>query len=173
MNTTRPDGESLTVLKSVAHEFEAALIVNALEDHGIRATAAGDFTSGFRAEAPGGVRVLVKSTDVAAALDVLQGAASMAAEERALPTNNWETQAEAEPAKVPGTDVSPELRRAWLAAVGGLVLIPILLTAYSLYLLYRYRLLAGNGLLRNWRAPAALAVNALAILVDCLLVFCS
>ena len=44
--------DSLLVLVSVANEMQAALIVNTLEAHGIRATATGDFTSGFRAEGP-------------------------------------------------------------------------------------------------------------------------
>ena len=64
--------DALLVLVSVANEMQAALIVNTLEDHGIRATATGDFTSGFRAEAPGDVRVLVKRSDLSEAREVLQ-----------------------------------------------------------------------------------------------------
>jgi len=42
---------------------EAAAIVTALAEHGIEAFAVGGYTSGFRAEAPGEVRVVVKHVD--------------------------------------------------------------------------------------------------------------
>ena len=54
----------LEVLTSVPSEVEAAAIVTVLSDRGIQATAAGGYTSGFKAEAPGTVNVLVKRTDV-------------------------------------------------------------------------------------------------------------
>ena len=49
---------------SCPHEFQAVAIVNALEDHGIRARAVGGYTSDFKAEAPGSVDVLVMSDDL-------------------------------------------------------------------------------------------------------------
>ena len=72
--------DALLVLVSTANEMQAALIVNTLEAHGIRTTATGDFTSGFRAKAPGDVRVLVKRVDLIAAREVLQSV-------RALPND--------------------------------------------------------------------------------------
>ena len=59
------------VLVSVPGEVEAAVIVNALEEHGIGARATGGYTSGFKAEAPGEVRVLVAQADAVRAKDVL------------------------------------------------------------------------------------------------------
>lgn len=47
------------VLTTVMTEAEAAILVAQLEDHGIPAQISGGLTGGFRAEAPGSVRVLV------------------------------------------------------------------------------------------------------------------
>ena len=51
-------------LVSVPNEFEAAMIVSALAAHDIDATTTGNFTSGFKAEAPGDVKVLVRQSDL-------------------------------------------------------------------------------------------------------------
>ena len=59
------DADSPTaVLAVLATEFEATLLVDALQDRGITAEAAGGLTAGFRAEAPGTVRVLVLEGDL-------------------------------------------------------------------------------------------------------------
>ena len=63
--------DQLEVLTTVLHEVEAELIVNALRQFGIPATATGEFISNFKAEAPGNVRVLVKSADLERAISVL------------------------------------------------------------------------------------------------------
>ena len=46
-----------------ANEIEAALIVASLADEGIHAEAVGGLTSGFRAEAPGDVTIIVRGED--------------------------------------------------------------------------------------------------------------
>jgi len=51
----------------VGTEVEATLIADALSDRGIDASAAGVLTGGFRAEAPGSVKVLVHASDLARA----------------------------------------------------------------------------------------------------------
>jgi hypothetical protein len=51
-------------LISVPSELEAGAIVVALADRGIEATLTGDFTAGFRAEAPGEVHVMVRHKDL-------------------------------------------------------------------------------------------------------------
>jgi hypothetical protein len=66
------DSEDLFVLISVPHEIEAAAIVAALDQDGIRAVAAGGYTSGFKAEAPGEVQVLVKREDAERAQQTLK-----------------------------------------------------------------------------------------------------
>ena len=66
------DPESVEPLTTVATEFEAAAIVSALEAEGIRARAVGGFTAGFRAEAPGGVTVVVSEHDLDRANAVLE-----------------------------------------------------------------------------------------------------
>ena len=55
----RPDGMS------------ASIIVSVLQDAGIRATSNGEFTAGFRAEAPGMVRILVFESDAERARQVI------------------------------------------------------------------------------------------------------
>lgn len=64
--------DHLQVLTSVPHEMEAGLIVAALGQEGIRARASGILTAGFRAEAPGEVRILVLEDDLSRAQDVLE-----------------------------------------------------------------------------------------------------
>jgi len=51
------------LLISVATEVEAAVIANELQRCGIEAVAAGGYTSGFKAEAPGAVQIYVKHVD--------------------------------------------------------------------------------------------------------------
>lgn len=65
------DAMSPEVLVSVPSEMEAAAIVDALAEHGIRARAVGGYTSGFRAEAPGDVKVVVGRADLARARELL------------------------------------------------------------------------------------------------------
>jgi hypothetical protein len=55
-----------------ANETSAVLLVGALEQEGIRAMLEGQLTSGFRAEAPGQVRVLVRGEDLERAQQVLE-----------------------------------------------------------------------------------------------------
>ncbi len=47
------------VLALVPHEWQATMIANALRDRGFNAQITGETTAGFRAEAPGMVRVIV------------------------------------------------------------------------------------------------------------------
>ena len=66
------DPNDLVTLKRVYCETEAAVIVNALAEVGIRAIATGGFTSGFKAEAPGVVAVQVLRSDLAKAHELLR-----------------------------------------------------------------------------------------------------
>ena len=59
-------------LMRVPNDMEAAIIVNALATHGIRATATGGFTAGLRAEAPGDVQIYVRGADAETAREILQ-----------------------------------------------------------------------------------------------------
>lgn len=68
MSTTENNPTTLTTF---ANDWEAAMIVAALERQGIEARLVGEFTSGFRAEAPGRVSVIVKAADLADARQVL------------------------------------------------------------------------------------------------------
>ena len=64
--------ERPVVLTTRANETIASLLVGALENEGIRAVMEGQLTSGFRAEAPGGVRILVRASDLGRAREVLE-----------------------------------------------------------------------------------------------------
>jgi Putative prokaryotic signal transducing protein len=65
------DNEKLKKLTTVANEFEAAAIVNALEAEGIRAEPVGGYTADFRVELPSGVAVLVTEHDLERAKAIL------------------------------------------------------------------------------------------------------
>ncbi len=65
------DGDPV-VLTARPNEALASLLVGALEQEGIRAVMEGQLTAGFRAEAPGMVRVLVRSEDLEEARLVLE-----------------------------------------------------------------------------------------------------
>ena len=72
MTIVTRDSQDLLVLVSVPHEVEAAVIVAALEEEGIRAVAAGGNTSAFKAEAPGEVQVLVSRSNAARAQQTIR-----------------------------------------------------------------------------------------------------
>jgi len=63
--------EHIAPLTSVPSELEASLIVAALKDEGLDASMTGNYTAGFRAEAPGLVQVQVANSDLARAKSVL------------------------------------------------------------------------------------------------------
>ncbi len=60
------------VLTTAGTEGEAAAILAALGGRGIQARSIGALTSGFRAEAPGGVKVLVRQADYEQARAILR-----------------------------------------------------------------------------------------------------
>jgi hypothetical protein len=66
------DPNEPVVLTTRPSESLAALIVAALKDHGVEAQATGGFTSGFRTEVPGEVRVLVRQADLGRAQQALR-----------------------------------------------------------------------------------------------------
>jgi hypothetical protein len=58
------DPNQPVVLATLPTDVQAALIVAALRERGIEARSVGELTSGFRAEAPGGVKILVRQADL-------------------------------------------------------------------------------------------------------------
>ena len=74
------DPDVTAVLVTVQSEWEASLIVDALQERGIRAEAAGGLTSSFRAEAPGYARVIVPGQELEAAKAALAEIRASAAE---------------------------------------------------------------------------------------------
>jgi hypothetical protein len=66
------DPNSPTVVYSADNAIEAAAIVTALEAEGITTTTTGSYTSGFQAEAPGPVQVVVRQSQAEKALAILE-----------------------------------------------------------------------------------------------------
>lgn len=64
--------EHIERLTSVPTEAQAMIIVGALKEEGINCTATGGYTSGFKAEAPGWVQVMVSEADLPVARNTLQ-----------------------------------------------------------------------------------------------------
>ena len=65
-----PNGPA--VLVEVENEFQANIIVGELKSHEIIASTTGNFTAGFRAEAPGLIQIVVSNKDLAAATEALK-----------------------------------------------------------------------------------------------------
>ena len=65
-----PEKQPATLIR-VASDMEAAMIVGAMEDEQSDATLTGEFTAGFRAEAPGQISVLVRQSDLRRAREAL------------------------------------------------------------------------------------------------------
>jgi hypothetical protein len=60
------------VVATAMNEVEAAAMAAALDDQGLAAQVVGGLTSGFRAESPGEVRILVHAADAERARQILR-----------------------------------------------------------------------------------------------------
>lgn len=65
------DEGHLATLAILSGEIEAKLLADELKNRGIAAEASGTLTAGFRAEAPGSVKVLVHEKDLAVAKQIM------------------------------------------------------------------------------------------------------
>lgn len=65
------DQDRLVDLTACRTEFEAEIIVEELKAEGVEARAVGGTTAGFRAEAPGEVKVIVHEKDLVRAKELL------------------------------------------------------------------------------------------------------
>ena len=65
------DQANLVTVAKRQCEASASVLVSVLQDEGIRAVATGGYTAGFRAEAPGVVRVLTFEADAERARDII------------------------------------------------------------------------------------------------------
>lgn len=65
------DQGNLVTVAQRRDELSASILVSVLEDAGIRAVATGGFTSGFRAEAPGMVKIQTFEQDAERAREVI------------------------------------------------------------------------------------------------------
>ena len=76
-----PDPEAAVVVAEFDSELLAGFASGLLEEHGIESRAVGGLTAGFRAEAPGRVRLLVQARDAERARAILAEDASARAED--------------------------------------------------------------------------------------------
>lgn len=67
----RLNAEKLVTVAERTGEMSASIVVSVLKDAGIRAVATGGFTSGFRAEAPGMVKVQTLEDDADRAREII------------------------------------------------------------------------------------------------------
>ncbi len=65
------DQANLVTVAKRQCEASASVLVSVLQDEGIRAIATGGYTAGFRAEAPGVVRVLTFESDAERAREIV------------------------------------------------------------------------------------------------------
>lgn len=65
------DDARLVTIAERPDEMSASILVSVLNDEGIRAVATGGFTSGFRAEAPGMVKIKVFESDAERAKSII------------------------------------------------------------------------------------------------------
>ncbi|HRX81793.1 MAG TPA: DUF2007 domain-containing protein, partial [Pirellulaceae bacterium] len=66
------DPNSPTVVYSAVNPIEAAAVATALEAEGIETTTTGSYTSGFQAEAPGEIQVVVRQSQAEKARAILE-----------------------------------------------------------------------------------------------------
>lgn len=66
------DPNQPVVLLTVPNEWQAAMLIAALDARGVQARATGGLTSAFRAEVPGAVRILVRQADLERAQEALK-----------------------------------------------------------------------------------------------------
>lgn len=66
-----PTEDKLATLAFFDREIDATMLADELRNHGIDAQASGALTAGFRAEAPGSVKVLVHKRDLDRAKTVM------------------------------------------------------------------------------------------------------
>lgn len=70
-NEKNLDTANLVTVAERTDELSASIVVSVLQDAGIRAIATGGFTSGFRAEAPGMVKIKTFEEDAQRARQVI------------------------------------------------------------------------------------------------------
>ncbi|MCY2982307.1 MAG: hypothetical protein NTY15_01570 [Planctomycetota bacterium] len=70
-NPLQGDPNNPTSLTRYCSEVEAAALLAALSESGIQGTTTGSFTTGFHAEAPGDITVVVRQCDLSRAQEVL------------------------------------------------------------------------------------------------------
>lgn len=161
-----PRDERLVTIASYADPIGANIARSVLDSEGIAACLGAETTNtmlSYYGSALGGVKLMVfaDQADKAKAILAAHNAADFAdSTDVAQATDEDDDEEDS----LQQRERDGHIRRAWHAAVLGLLLCPPLLNLYSMYLLVRHGLLVDDPHLRaNWRAMAAVVVNLLAL----------
>ncbi len=163
--TPDPRDERLVTIASFADPIGANIARSVLDSEGIAACLGAETTNtmlSYYGSALGGVKLMVfaEQADKAKAILAAHSAADFAdsdAPDQGLVEDDDEEDSPQQRQR------DGHIRRAWHAAVLGLLLCPPLLNIYSMYLLARNGLLVDDPQFRgNWRTTAAIFVNLLA-----------
>ncbi len=146
----------LVELARFLNSAEAAVFRGILEAEGVRAGVFGEAMAGWFwhwVSAIGGVRLVVAEDDAAQALKVLRSQVPIDRNQAMRDVCGGEQTCD--------SAVPAELTRAWRAAVLGTLLLPVVLSLYSIWILGRHHRVACWR--RNWRFAAAWFLNALVV----------
>ena len=167
--------QPLVEVARYASPVEAALVRGLLEEQGFVVRTHGEVAAGTLWHmGPGvaGVRLLVTADVAEEARELIEQHASRPTEEADERdgdpddeldddfSEDWADD-DLDEDEVVADPLPDELIRAWRAAVIGIGLLPPLLSLYSLWLLFKNDFFSEQS--RNWRMPAALAINVLVI----------
>ena len=160
--------ESLEVLTSYASAVEAGFAQQILEEAGIQARVGGESTAtnlSYVGTAIGGAKLLVRRRDLADAAQVLrdQNTSTEGFQWPDFPDDEDESEADESASqgqqRSSALEPSPELLRAYHAAIIGLFIFPLMVQIYSLYLIVRYRLFLPDRGGNDWRFYVAMIAN--------------
>lgn len=163
-----PRDERLVTIASFSDPVGANIARSVLDSEGIAACLGAETTNtmlNYYGSALGGVKLMVFADQVDKAKAILAAHSAADFSDSAAPHANFDDDEEDEDEDSPQQrERDGHIRRAWTAAVLGLLLCPPLLNLYSMYLLVRHGLLVDEPQYRpNWRTNAAVCVNLLAI----------
>lgn len=161
--------DTLEVLTTYASSVEAGFSQQILREAGLTARLGSEAAAtalSYVGTAVGGVRLLVRKSELAEAARVLSEHPALDEGEflERGKEEGWWGEEEEEPEDEPAEGAvpeqpSPELRRAYHAAIFGLFVFPLMVQLYSLYLIFRHRLFLPDRGGNDWRFYVAMIVN--------------
>ncbi|MDP6445162.1 MAG: DUF2007 domain-containing protein [Pirellulaceae bacterium] len=164
--------DRLVEIARAANDGEAAVIKAHLESVGIRSSIDGQAVAGWMwhlGSQISGIRVLVFESDAERAYEVLEGRDDSPHDEvddaKHPPAESWDDEERDDALEL----LEDESKRAFRSAVIGIVLLPPLLTLYSVWVLFRHRLFWVGTERSRQRAMFAGAINCAVLAIVFLL----